>query len=557
MKNAILLFFVVLFPASGLLGQVKIGHEIDKPVQDAAILELSNDPRAEPAQWKGLVLPYVDFSRTDVFLNNTTWGIAGLPVEGTLVYNTADRANDGFKGAGAYVWTLGAWEAVAAKPPRFHFTNCSNPAISGTFVDGEPTSATVTLTYNNGNGSSYPAYTSPTVNGVKLTAPAGTIGNNSGSVVLTASGTPVNPGNMTIPVSIGGSHTCHVAITVQEAPTPPQFINCDNPVITGEFVTGTPTGATVMLYYVNGNGSSYAAYNSPTVNGITLHTPAGTLNNGSGTLYFTASGTPGTAGYTSIPISLAGSWPCNVVVPVQNAPPVPPPGGCTDPGFKVGSTGCVTFTYQGQQVTYQTVRAADGKIWLQHNLGSPQVAYVLDDHASYGHYFQWGRWDDGHQSPESANQTGGETLRNPSHIPSGHPNFVIGATSSTSWWGLGGAATDTWTGTVPTATNGIDPATALGPGWRIPTGAEWTTVIDHENVFDSQTAFNSNLKLTTSGYRNSLDGTVYQDWVGGYYWSRDAAAGNLAKNLFFDEVYNALVQQTGRGFGFPLRFVKD
>jgi hypothetical protein len=556
MKKSILLLLVSLFSASGLLGQVKIGHEFDRPVKDAALLELSNDLKADPGQWKGLVLPYVDFSRSAVFMNNTTWGIAGLPVEGTLVYNTGERTDDGFEGPGAYVWNHDAWVAVSARAPRrFHFSNCGNPIINGTFAAGSSTNATVTLNYNNGNGNSYPAYTSPTVNGVKLTAPAGTIGNGPGSVVLTAQGTPVNPGQMTIPVSIGGSHTCQVQITVDEAPPTLQFINCMNPVIDGDFVTGTPTTATVMLYYVDSPGGSYAAYSSPTVNGITLSVPAGSLPPGSGTLTFNASGTPVAAGYTSIPISLMGSWPCTVVVPVQNAPPSG--DDCRDPGPEVGSTGCVTFTYQGEQVTMQTVRAADGRIWLQHNVGSPQVAYTLDDVNSFGHYFQWGRWDDGHASPSSGAIQGGETLRNPSHIPDGNPNFIYGATTANSWWGLGGAATDTWIGTVPSATNGIDPATALGPGWHTPTAAEWQAVINAEDIFDSNSAFASNLKLTTAGYRYSIDGTVYQNWVGGNYWTRDAAAGNGAKFFRFDEVYNALIEVTGRGYGFPLRFVKN
>jgi hypothetical protein len=44
------------------------------------------------------------------------------------------------------------------------------------------------------------------------------------------------------------------------------------------------------------------------------------------------------------------------------------PQSCTDPGSNTGDTGCVSFMYQGQQVTYTTVRAKDGNIWLQQNL---------------------------------------------------------------------------------------------------------------------------------------------------------------------------------------------
>ncbi|WHT39899.1 VCBS repeat-containing protein [Myroides sp. mNGS23_01] len=44
---------------------------------------------------------------------------------------------------------------------------------------------------------------------------------------------------------------------------------------------------------------------------------------------------------------------------------------CTnqEPGMNPGDTGCVTFQYNGSTVTYTTVRAVDGTIWLQQNLG--------------------------------------------------------------------------------------------------------------------------------------------------------------------------------------------
>src|SRR6185295_9929356 len=132
-------------------------------------------------------------------------------------------------------------------------------------------------------------------------------------------------------------------------------------------------------------------------------------------------------------------------------------GTSVDPGSAIGSTGCITFMYRNQQVSYKTVRAKDGRIWLQQNLGSPQVAYSEYDLASYGDLFQWGRWDDGHQLPNGPSITGSSSLQNPSHIPSGNLNFIKGTTAGTRWWGVGGLATDAWSGTLATSTNGKDP----------------------------------------------------------------------------------------------------
>jgi len=327
--------------------------------------------------------------------------------------------------------------------------------------------------------------------------------------------------------------------------------------VTGNYVVGTPTNGTVLMHYINSPGGSYPAFTSNPVSGVTFYTPAGTLNVGSGTILYTASGTPQASGFhnASIGINYGGFINCNYNFPISNAPPQG--GNCSDPGPTVGSTGCVTFSYRGQPVTYQTVRAADGKVWTQHNLGSPQIPFAVNDYTSYGHFFQWGRWDDGHQVPTGPSFTGNSSLQNPSHIPNGNPNFIKGSSTSTSWWGLGGAATDTWSSSPPSSTNGLDPGTALGPGWHIPTGAEWTYIIDQESIFDNHSAFQSNLKLTEGGYRNSVDGTYYPMWVGGNYWSSTSANGNTAQHFFFDEVYNALVSATGRGYGFNVRLVKD
>lgn len=186
-----------------------------------------------------------------------------------------------------------------------------------------------------------------------------------------------------------------------------------------------------------------------------------------------------------------------------------------DPGTTVGATGTVQFTYNGSTVTLSTVRAADNNIWLRQNLGSTQVATAQNDAASYGHYFQFGRWDDGHQVPTSTVALA-STLspNNPSGLGTGSANYYNG------FW-TGGISSNTWSGTTPTATNGKDPCTALGTGWRLPTAAEWTAVKTAEGMDGNWNAatipvayFNSNLKLSRAGQRigggsfNYIDGVV-------------------------------------------------
>jgi uncharacterized protein (TIGR02145 family) len=340
-------------------------------------------------------------------------------------------------------------------------------------------------------------------------------------------------------------------------PTPPAqfYFYCADPVMNGSFAAGVPANVTLTLTYYNGTGSPYAAFTSTTVNGITLSSAAGTLNNGTGTVDFVASGTPVNSGFINIPISINGSPLCPLLITISNAPVS---GPTADPGLTPGSTGIVNFTYKGQSVAYKTVRAKDGLIWLQQNLGAPQVAFHAMDQACFGDYFQWGRWDDGHQTPNSSAITGGSTLMNPSHISSGNTNFIKGTTAGTRWWGTGGTLSDSWSGTTISSTNGKDPCAALGTGWRLPTAAEWQTVNLAEDLGGTIAAYGSNLKLPASGYRYSSDGSVYAyNGDFGYYWSSTADANSTAKVFAFDNLYNGAVAATNRAEGFSCRCVKQ
>ena len=335
-------------------------------------------------------------------------------------------------------------------------------------------------------------------------------------------------------------------------PPPFYFTNCYNNEIypaTGNIKAGIATSVNFTLNYVNSPGGSYPAYTSPTINGLTITTPAGTLTTGSGSITFNLSGTPTAAGYCTIPAGIAGTTACGLIVTVVNQPANPATCG-GEPGAAIGSTGCVTFTYRGQTVTYSTVRAADGKVWLQQNLGSPQVAMNAFDHTSYGDLFQWGRWDDGHQLRNSPIIPGSPSLMNPSHIPGGNPNFIGGSTTSTQWWS-NGLSTDTWNGTEATSTNGKNPCAVLGAGWRMPSIGEWQTVTTAEGITSSLDAYDSRLKLPSPGTRFFANND-------GNYWSSTASSNGNGYFLFFDQNnYEVFFWTYPRSTGMACRCVKD
>jgi len=324
------------------------------------------------------------------------------------------------------------------------------------------------------------------------------------------------------------------------------FTNCASPVINGSFTMAQAATATVTLNYNNGTGQDFGAFGSSTVNGITLSAPGGAvtpLASSGGSITLTASGTPTASGNINIPVVLAGTA-CSIPITVA---------GCSDPGSTPGNTGCVTFTYRGQQVTYTTVRAKDGKIWLQQNLGSSQVATSTVDPLAVGDDFQWGRWDDGHQLISSSTAAG-PAPNNPSAIPSGSTNFYL------SWWS-GGTTSDVWSTTAsPDATHGKDPCAALGSGWHVPTEAEWITVMSSANenlVAGPAASLNSNLKMLTNGtYRNYSNGQMVSVSGNAWYWASDPAASTGYGRYLNIYTNGAGMGQNQRGFGFSVRCVK-
>lgn len=232
-----------------------------------------------------------------------------------------------------------------------------------------------------------------------------------------------------------------------------------------------------------------------------------------------------------------------------------------DPGSTVGSTGSVTFTYGGVSTTHTSVRAADGNIWLQQNLGSTQVATSATDVASYGDLFQWGRWIDGHQFRTSTlQQVTTLTNNTPAGIASGLPNFLRNNVQPL-WWGGSSSTTpagspqitDTWAGGLPTTTNGTDPCETLGAGWRMATKGEWDAVRLAEGITNLATGFTSNLKLSYSGHRNGANGSVQGSGSANLFWT----STNFSSAYPYAIYNGGSVNNWSRGYGGSCRCIKE
>lgn len=228
-------------------------------------------------------------------------------------------------------------------------------------------------------------------------------------------------------------------------------------------------------------------------------------------------------------------------------------------GNNVGDTGCVQFTYQNKTVSYVTVRAADGNEWLQQNLGSSNVATSKVDEDARGDYFQFGRWDDGHQLKNSKTSEDYPTPNNPKGLGAGNALFYIYGGSPwmedyEGWW-ANPEQNDTWTAkslAEVTEHNGMDPCSAINTNWEMPTKADWDKVMTTEKIFPRpqgatttgmDRAFASNLKIAAAGSRKDEDMAFPGERA--YLWTRSMTE----EENFAWYVYLGVSTASTTGFG--------
>jgi hypothetical protein len=182
-----------------------------------------------------------------------------------------------------------------------------------------------------------------------------------------------------------------------------------------------------------------------------------------------------------------------------------------------------TITHQG--VTYGVVTSPyTKKVWLDKNLGAARVCESYNDKACYGDYYQWGRNVDGHEDSGSSTTDDQAT-----DINNAGKSFIKDDGSHDYDWAQavdsdGSIRSKNWTKT--------DASSVCPKGFRVPTIAELKKETLQNGVTNQKTAFSSFLKLPSSGYRYSLDGSIKDTGSWGGLWSSSASATN-ASTLYF------------------------
>jgi uncharacterized protein (TIGR02145 family) len=305
-------------------------------------------------------------------------------------------------------------------------------------------------------------------------------------------------------------------------------IDCVGAITTGTLTSGTAAnGVSTAISYTGGNAGTYSAQNvaSTGVTGLTASLVAGTLANGNGSVTYTITGTPASAGTASFAITLGGQS-CSFTINVASVQP-PYPGGTVH---------CV-----GATIVVDVTNPTTGTIWMDRNLGASQVATSSTDQNAYGDLYQWGRRADGHQCRTSPTMATLSSVDQPAH-----GNFILAPNAPYDW--RSPPNTNLWQGV-----NGVN--NPCPSGYRLPTETELNNERLSWGSNNGAGAFAAPLKWTLAGFRGFSNGSLYGVGTDGYYWS-STVSGTLSRNLYFYSS-NAAMYDDSRAYGYTVRCLKN
>lgn len=307
-------------------------------------------------------------------------------------------------------------------------------------------------------------------------------------------------------------------------------LNCGSASTTGTLISGqAASGVSTSVPYTGGNGGSYSAQSisSTGVTGLTATLASGSVNTGSGTLVYTITGTPATAGTASFAISVGGQS-CTFTITVTSLAAQ----------YPVGSVFCAS----GPTAIVEVTNPTTGKTWMDRNLGASQAATSSTDAAAYGDLYQWGRRSDGHQCRNSAITNTQSSTDTPAH------GFFIATDILTvgilDW-------RNPQNGNLWQGVNGVN--NPCPSGFRLPTEIELNAERVSFSTQNSIGAFASPLKLPMAGTRTSNGGTP-SGGSSGNYWSNTVDSG---ASRFLQFASGAIINTSVRGSGRTVRCIKN
>ncbi|MCQ4142620.1 fibrobacter succinogenes major paralogous domain-containing protein [Chryseobacterium sp. EO14] len=229
-----------------------------------------------------------------------------VPENGMLIYDTTNKC--------VKIYQNNSWSECIGTltTPSVSGLDCSSATQTGSVVSGASVNGVyITVPYTGGNGIAYSSQliNSTGVTGLTAVLNSGILTNgNGGNFIFTISGTPIGSGVASFLFTFG-SFSCAFTINVNGAGAV-SVLDCAGSTPTGTLTAGVAaSGATQTVSYTGGNGGAYPAQSvsSSGVSGLTASLIAGSVNNGSGSVIYTISGTPGSGGTAQFTITLGGS----------------------------------------------------------------------------------------------------------------------------------------------------------------------------------------------------------------------------------------------------------
>lgn len=204
----------------------------------------------------------------------------------------------------------------------------------------------------------------------------------------------------------------------------------------------------------------------------------------------------------------------------------------------------ISFT-TAKGFVFGTVVGANGRIWMDRNLGASRVATSSTDAEAYGDLYQWGRAADGHEK-----RTSKDTIVLSNTDQPGHSLFI--KTQYSDWRKTNN--NNLWQGV-----NGIN--NPCPKGFRLPTEAEWIAEKSSWGSGTASEAFASPLKLPVGGVRinDSLNGgtRINGSGLGGLYWSSSTYSGAPVQARGFSIWKVSQFYYEPRATGASVRCIKD
>ncbi len=430
------------------------------------------------------------------------------------LFFTSGFAITSYVGNRAYGYSV---RCVEDTPGTIGTLNCSGATVTGTLSSGQAASGvSVSVPYTVGNGGTHngQVVSSIGVTGLTATLSAGNFANGSGSLFYAIMGTPASSGTASFALSIGGQ-TCTLNVTVDEL-----ALNCSGATVTGTLSSGqAASGVSVSVPYTVGNGGTHngQVVSSTGVMGLTATLDAGSFSNGSGSLSYTITGTPASTGTASFALIIGGQT-CTLNVTVSSA----------------------------SSVCRAKVTATEYKDFMCYNLGAANTSAdpFTPSWEINGGYWQWGR-----TAEAAAGPTG--------------PDADQANNGPVSGWNTTNPTDGSWTDGAKTAN---DPCPT---GYRIPTKAEWDSVLTH-NVISNVGTFNNSttnyeagkkfgdqLTLPAASGRDSNDGSLVSRGDVGVYWSSTEFEAEFAWNLFFTSDFAITSYVGNRAYGYSVRCIAE